>query len=245
MVTIVESLVGTTVGFASLTALFIIRKIMLSTYCNKCKMNSSCQSDMGIISIKIERITPMEIPHENALDIPSSQTHSPEKIVYSDSFTKKIYIDRDRTLFNKELENRLNTVVPRMMKIQSVDGIDVTEEYVDENGSFSQQHGNRSPTRHYHRESSERLQHHDSENKVIERLNSVDHSENRTNLRSLNMRKTEVYAPEYNEQKSDSFSGSIRSSNMRKIEVYTQHSEYNEQKSTLSRRPSRSPTEHR
>jgi hypothetical protein len=231
-------------------------------------MNSSCQSDLGIISIKIERITPTDTPHtphENALNIQSSQNHSPEKTARLDSFAKN-YTDHDRSLFNQELANRLNTVIPRMMKIQSVDGIidDVAEEYVDEHGSFSRRRGsviNRSPTRHYQRESSEeRFSKHDSENRrsyEIERLNSIDHGEryrhdeNRTNsgsIRSSNIRNGEVYAqqPEYNDQKNSSFSNSIKSnrSNMRKTEVYAQHPEYNE-KSIVSRRPSRSPTEHR
>lgn len=238
--TIVESLVGTTVGFASLTALFIIRKIMLSNYCNKCKMNSSCQSDLGIISIKIERITPTERPHENATDL------SPTKMALAESFAKS-YTDRDRSLFNQELANRLNTVIPRAMKIQSIDGIDdVSEEYVDENGSFSRRLGsvlNRSPTRHYQRESSEQFQRsmsqdlenrrsYDLENRVrehLERVNSIDNGERQYNSRN---------------DENQTTSGSIRS-NPKNLSVRTSRPEYNEQKGNLSRRPSRSPTEHR
>lgn len=58
---IVDTLVGTLVGIASLTSLYVIRKLMLSNYCNKCKMTSSCQSDSGLITIKIGPMSPQDI----------------------------------------------------------------------------------------------------------------------------------------------------------------------------------------
>jgi len=48
-----ETLLGTMLGFASMIALYIVRKIILSNYCNRCKIASSCQNDLGTITIKI------------------------------------------------------------------------------------------------------------------------------------------------------------------------------------------------